>query len=405
MGLSINFGKSFGVILLLVLSSFQAMAFSVGTLNLWHYMDDYETRVENLKKEKNEFGIPEILSLQEAARWSNQSIYDELIGLIGYKGFYQNTNEFALMNEGLALDSSLQGRDFESLELPATRMFSRQYMISGIFKTEVGDVAVVSTHFSPSGEDAQYEQAKFVVQHIQKFKIPVIILGDLNEYPNSKALKVFKDAGFTDSLDWKEKTYVPGENPYNKGDYGPERLDYVLYRPTELKLVSSSLFFNKNIVSDHYGIKAEFTLAPKTKSFSQCPDLSGSFRGLCHEERKDGKKFQYDMQYDVLQNKCDKIEIKITTYPDEWSVMEIYDLTKELTQFDGGDNVQIISGGKFDDDSFAGTVLYVNTDEHTVDTNYNQYQKISKGGESYLKLDQTGHGVRMSCEMKFVELQ
>lgn len=241
-----------------VLMSAPSWGFSVGTLNLWHYMDDYDRRVANLEKEIAEEGVPQILSLQEAARWGNQSIYDELIQRLNYKGFYQNTNEFAVMNEGLALDGGLPGRDFVSLELPATRMFSRQYMISGIFTTEIGEVAVVSTHFSPKGRDSRVEQAKFIVNHIQKFKVPVIIMGDINDLPETKVLQVFRDAGFTDTLNWKEDTYVPGENPYNNSE-APERLDYILYRASELKLVSSSLMFNKNIVSDHYGVKAEFT--------------------------------------------------------------------------------------------------------------------------------------------------
>ena len=102
---------------------------------------------------------------------------------------------------------------------------------------------------------------QFIIKYIKTNlnSVPVVVLGDLNQYPSSQALRAFVDEGFTDSLDWKEKTFVPNENPYNDSKYGAERLDYVLYRPSQLKLLSSSIMFKKNVVSDHYGIKAEFT--------------------------------------------------------------------------------------------------------------------------------------------------
>lgn len=251
------------VLSVLASSWMMAQAFTVGTINLWHYTTDHSNRSAALKREFSEYGLPEILSSQEAARWNGQpALYDEMMALTGYKGFYQNTNEFGLMNEGLALDGGFPGRNFESLELPGTNAFSRQYMVAGIFETEIGPVGVISTHFSPMGNNSnQHLQAQFIMKYIKTklSHVPVIVLGDLNQYPSSRTLQVFKDEGFTDSLDWKEKTYVPKENPYNDSKYGAERLDYVLYRPSQLKLVSSSLMFNKNIISDHYGIKAEFT--------------------------------------------------------------------------------------------------------------------------------------------------
>lgn len=137
---------------------------------------------------------------------------------------------------------------------------------------------------------------------------------------------------------------------------------------------------------------------------AECPDLSGSFRGLCTSTESDGKVHQYDLQYDITQTKCERIEIKVIAYPDQWYVMEIYDLVQGLVQFDGDENIKIMSGGHFLDDSFAGTLIYHNVDEGSVDTVYNQYRKVSKNSISHLLLDQTSHGARMICDLPHINM-
>lgn len=245
-----------------------AQAFSVGTQNLYHYRTAYETRVEHLRNEFAKGDFPEILGVQEAARWSlSENIFDELIHLTNYKGVYQNTNEFGVMNEGLALVAGLPARNLESRELPATKMFSRQYMNAGIFMTDAGEVMVINVHFSPFAEMRKNRgvQAKFVMDYIAKKSegLPVIIIGDFNDSFDSPVLQSFKDAGFADVLDGKEFTYNPDTNPLvTDKQYGPSRLDYILYQPARLKVDQAGLIFHDNWVSDHYGLGAHFSLVP-----------------------------------------------------------------------------------------------------------------------------------------------
>ncbi|WP_413287957.1 endonuclease/exonuclease/phosphatase family protein [Bdellovibrio sp. HCB337] len=253
------------VLLILGIQS-MAQAFSIGTQNLYHYRTAYETRVEHLYKEHAKGDFPEILGVQEAARWSlSENIFDELIRLTNYRGIYQNTNEFGVMNEGLALVAGVPGRNLESRELPATKMFSRQYMNAGVFLTDSGEIMVINVHFSPFAEMRQNRvvQAKFVMKFIAEKSegLPVVIVGDLNDSYDSSVLQVFRDAGFADALDGKEYTYNPDTNPLVKDkQYGPSRLDYILYQPARLKVEKANLIFQENWVSDHYGLGAVFSL-------------------------------------------------------------------------------------------------------------------------------------------------
>lgn len=141
-----------------------------------------------------------------------------------------------------------------------------------------------------------------------------------------------------------------------------------------------------------------------TQAWAECPDLSGSYRGICTSTEHDGKVHQYDLQYDITQAKCERIEIKVLAYPDQLYVMEVYDMVQGLVQFDGDENIKIMSGGHFLDDSFAGTLIYHNVDEGSVDTVYNQYKRVSKNSIPHLLLDQTSHGARMSCDLPHINM-
>lgn len=140
------------------------------------------------------------------------------------------------------------------------------------------------------------------------------------------------------------------------------------------------------------------------QAWADCPNLNGSYRGICTSTESDGRVHQYDLQYDVTQTKCERIEIKVLAYPDQLYVMEIYDMVQGLVQFDGDENIKILSGGHFLDDSFAGTLIYHNLDEGSVDTVYNQYKKVWKNSVSHLLLDQTSHGARMSCDLPHINM-
>lgn len=135
---------------------------------------------------------------------------------------------------------------------------------------------------------------------------------------------------------------------------------------------------------------------------SECPNLNGAFRGSCVEVGKDGATTTYDMLFEVQQKECEQISIKILTYPDEWYVMNHFDLNKGLIEMEKTEPTTIYSGGIFVDSVFAATLLYVNGGE--VDTVYTQYEKVKKGNGDHLLIDQTSLGYRMTCDLPFVEV-
>lgn len=131
-------------------------------------------------------------------------------------------------------------------------------------------------------------------------------------------------------------------------------------------------------------------------SFAQdCPSLSGSYRGFCHETRHDGSKYKYDMQYDVHATACKALNIKVTTYPDQWSIQEVYDLEKGLIKVEDNEYTDVMSGGRYFEEGFLGTLLFVHVDGD-VDTVLNEYRKSSDG--KFL-IDQSGFGVKMTCAL------
>ena len=245
-----------------------AAAFTIGTQNLYHYTTQYPERFANMDKEVAGPGVPQIICFQEAARWtSKDALYDHFINLTKYQGVYQSTNQLGVMNDGIALVSALPGAHFASAELPATKIFSRQFINSGVFQTEVGAIFVLNVHLSPFAEnqDRRLIQAQFILDYIKQNSggYPTLILGDLNDRYDSVVLKVFKDAGFFDVANGQGFTFNPDTNPLVKDSdkkFGPSRLDYILFQPARLKVKSTRLMFQENWVSDHYGFRAELGL-------------------------------------------------------------------------------------------------------------------------------------------------
>ena len=252
------------ILILLAVFPVQVMAFSVGTQNLYHYNTRLDERVEHMRAELAKSDFPEIMGFQEAARWrSGAGLIDRFIDWTGWSGIYQVTNRLFIMNDGVALYSRFSSRDLKAAELPATKTFSRQFLLSGVFSTEIGDVAVVSLHFSPfsEGSEARVQQAQFTLRHIAENLrgLPVVIVGDLNDQYDKESLKVLRQAGFQDIWDGQGSTYVPGENPLiTSNEFPASRLDFILYKPSELRFVGGRFLFKENWVSDHYGLMASF---------------------------------------------------------------------------------------------------------------------------------------------------
>lgn len=239
-------------------------SFKVGTLNLYHYQTRFDERLNHLQEEIKSKGVPDIVGFQEAALWAGDTtLFQEFVRLTLFKGIYEDTNNFGIMNDGIALVSKLPMSNLNSFKLPATKMFSRQSINVGVFSTSIGEIVVVNAHLSPFSEGAprRIEQSRFILSVLKQYPdLPVIILGDLNDSYGSSSMQILRDAGFVDVLNGQQATYDPNNNPLvTDKRWGPERLDYILYKPTQLKVIKAELTHTTNWVSDHYGLQAEFT--------------------------------------------------------------------------------------------------------------------------------------------------
>lgn len=233
---------------------------SVGTQNLFHHNNQMTKRLEHFRKSQNE--IAEIMGLQEAAQWkTTPTLYDAFSQLPHFNGLRQITNSLGIMTEGIALLSSLDSRNLKSLELPNTALFSRQFLISGYFGKD--EVFVINLHLSPFPQNRfrRMDQVQFVLRFLENENpgVPTIIIGDLNDSYDSEPILLLRNQGFQDVFEGKEVTFDPGRNPLiTEKKLSPSQLDYILYRPRELKLREASIIFKENWISDHYGIKATF---------------------------------------------------------------------------------------------------------------------------------------------------
>jgi endonuclease/exonuclease/phosphatase family metal-dependent hydrolase len=96
-------------------------------------------------------------------------------------------------------------------------------------------------------------QAQIVKDHINSSKYPVIVAGDFNDTPVSYSYRKIR-RGLNDSF----VTSGYGAGFTYKGNYPPNRIDYILY---DNSLVSSHFDILKVKYSDHYPIIAWFKKA------------------------------------------------------------------------------------------------------------------------------------------------
>ena len=102
-------------------------------------------------------------------------------------------------------------------------------------------------------------QSRLVKEHINRSPFPVIVIGDFNDTPVSFSYRKIRK-GLHDSF--VNSGYGAGFT--YKGNYPPNRIDYILY---DNALINSYFEIIKVKYSDHYPIVAYFRKKPKTEVF------------------------------------------------------------------------------------------------------------------------------------------
>lgn len=240
-----------------------AQSFTIGTQNLYHWMKDYDNRVSKIKEEVK-LGVPEIMAFQEAAEWkSGKSMFKEFIKTTNFTPHYRVTNSLGIMQEGIGFGSLKPPTNCQDFELPATTFNSRQWINTCEFTTAIGTIKVINAHTTPGpwATSNRTKQIQFMVDYVVKMgpTMPVLVVGDLNDEYGTESFEPLKKLGFVDIMNGLGATYDSTQNPY--ATYSRiARLDYIFYHPGQLNLVRAGFMFKQNLISDHYGLKAEFSL-------------------------------------------------------------------------------------------------------------------------------------------------
>lgn len=110
------------------------------------------------------------------------------------------------------------------------------------------DHAFVSTHLHHQSQEFRVRQAEKIVEVFGNVGVPVIVAGDLNAYPNSEPLKVFKKE-WGSATGGKAIATFPAPKPVNQ-------IDYILFKPKGSFSVQQVKVLDEPVASDHRPILA-----------------------------------------------------------------------------------------------------------------------------------------------------
>jgi endonuclease/exonuclease/phosphatase family metal-dependent hydrolase len=96
-------------------------------------------------------------------------------------------------------------------------------------------------------------QAEKIVEVFGNVGVPVIVAGDLNAYPNSEPLKVFKKE-WGSATGGKAIATFPAPKPVNQ-------IDYILFKPKGSFSVQQVKVLDEPVASDHRPILAVLEVA------------------------------------------------------------------------------------------------------------------------------------------------
>lgn len=159
---------------------------------------------------------------------------------------------------GLAILSRYPLVHVQSIELPV----GNEPRVALAAKIRIPDgevITVVNVHFDWVDDDTfRYAQALAVSEYLAGLTTPYILLGDFNDHPESRTLKLSKDTA-------AEAKPATGDINTFPADAPREKIDYIFVSPStqwEVKDVSVVL---EKLTSDHRPIRATLTRIPVAK--------------------------------------------------------------------------------------------------------------------------------------------
>ncbi|MCD6347141.1 MAG: endonuclease/exonuclease/phosphatase family protein, partial [Bacteroidales bacterium] len=204
------------------------------------------------------FHKPDLVAMQEVDRLTNRAKKLDLVTELGYRtklapifarAMYYDSGEYG---EGVL--SKFSFVHTQNIALPALPNHEPRAALEVLIELPDGDtIAFVATHFEHThNAPDRVTQAAFLAKKYKDFPYPIILAGDLNDVPSSKAITELRKTFSMSAGDHPEPTFS-SNSPQRKIDY------ILLDRNHKWKVVSTEVIPDQ-IVSDHCGYLAVIEL-------------------------------------------------------------------------------------------------------------------------------------------------
>ncbi len=202
----------------------------------------------------------DVIGLQEVdlgARRSGQVNQPEFLGQrLGYHPAFGSFMDFDGGRYGLGLMSRYPLAQVAELRLPEGNE-PRVALVTELILPDNRRVLVVNVHFDWVKDDNfRLAQAKQVAEYLQQQELPWILLGDFNDQPDSRTLKLFREFAISAEKAGDQRGTYPANNPKSE-------IDFIFAGPRSDWSVSPAEVIADPLTSDHRPVRATLKLLPK----------------------------------------------------------------------------------------------------------------------------------------------
>ena len=181
---------------------------------------------------------------------------------VNYYYYYKIGNQaFGLYDEGLAILSKTKLTNKHYFYVSKTKDYNNwdtRIIVSAKTTIKNKDIIFTSVHLGWTNDNEVFEEQVDSLMHNLNTKEINIIAGDYNISPGTKEYNYFIGKGYKDLFYNNDIEYfnVPTHVSDIDQKDGQSRIDYIMSNK-ELKIINRKILFNKDMVSDHYGLLIE----------------------------------------------------------------------------------------------------------------------------------------------------